>query len=291
MKHDAKKQNRLKQNSLSVSGWTYYYHAAVPTCALYEDPDISPIEDGSIWKMKNSPILARWTSEFDCGYETEWWYVIKDTSFNINELKAKRRYEITKGCRNFNVHRIDTGEYSDSICDVAEMAYAEYPGAYRPKIDRKTFCLWFSDKSKYTVYGAFDVNGELQAYAVLRLNEKHIDFAMLKSNPACEKQGVNAAIMFYILQDMDVELQKGVFICDGSRNIYHETAFQDYLEKYFGFRKAYCKLHIRYKKGVRIIVNILYPFRKLLKVFDSIGFCHKVNGVLKMHEIARTFDE
>lgn len=47
--------------------------------------------------MDGKPYLARWTSSFDCGHETNWWYVIKDTPFDINELKKKRRYEIRKG--------------------------------------------------------------------------------------------------------------------------------------------------------------------------------------------------
>ena len=41
------------------------------------------------------PLLARWTEDFDCGYETEWWYVIKDTPLDLSKLKKKRRYDIT----------------------------------------------------------------------------------------------------------------------------------------------------------------------------------------------------
>lgn len=42
-----------------------------------------------------------------------------------------------------------------------------------------------------------------------------------------------------ILEDNNDRLNKGFYINDGARSIRHETAFQDYLEKYFGFRKAY----------------------------------------------------
>lgn len=76
---------------MQIGGWQYYNHAAVPTTAPHEIPDVSSITDGNIWKMGGgTPLLARWTTDFDCGYETNWWYVIKDIPFNISELKAKK---------------------------------------------------------------------------------------------------------------------------------------------------------------------------------------------------------
>ena len=52
----------------------------------------------------------------DCGYETNWWYVVKDTPFDLNSLKAKRRYEINKGIKNFEVIDIDPKNYSEDSC-------------------------------------------------------------------------------------------------------------------------------------------------------------------------------
>lgn len=31
--------------------WKYYNHAAIPTTAPHETPDMAPIVDGSIWKI------------------------------------------------------------------------------------------------------------------------------------------------------------------------------------------------------------------------------------------------
>lgn len=99
---------------MQVYGWQYYNHAAVPTTAPHETPDISSITNDNIWKIKGgTPLLARWTTDFDCSYETNWWYVIKDTPFNISELKAKRRYEINKGIKNFEVKQIDPCEFKE----------------------------------------------------------------------------------------------------------------------------------------------------------------------------------
>lgn len=41
-------------------------------------------------------LLARWTTDWDCGHKTQFWYVIKDDMYDISVLKRKRRYKINK---------------------------------------------------------------------------------------------------------------------------------------------------------------------------------------------------
>lgn len=96
---------------MSLKDWKYYNHAIIPAVEPHEKPDLSCIKDRTIWKVGGIPFLARWTTDYDCGCETSWWYVIKDTPFNIATLKAKRRYEINKGKKNFEVRRINPSEY------------------------------------------------------------------------------------------------------------------------------------------------------------------------------------
>ena len=142
----------------------------------------------------------------------------------------------------------------------------------------------------YKTYGAFSrEDGKLCGYACLAKQENYIDFRNLKVIPEKEKYAINAAIVNELLMDNKELLETGSYICDGSRNIQHETAFQNYLEKYFGFRKAYCKLHIKYRSLVGLAVYILFPFRKLLKRFSSISIMRKVVPLLEMEEIRRSF--
>ena len=44
---------------MQINGWYYYNHAAIPTTAPHEIPDISPIADGSIWKIGGG-VLRYW---------------------------------------------------------------------------------------------------------------------------------------------------------------------------------------------------------------------------------------
>lgn len=91
-----------------------------------------------------------------------------------------------------------------------------------------------------------------------------------------------------IVEDYNDRIGKNFYINDGARSISHETAFQDYLEKYFGFRKAYCKIHIAYNPSIKLVIKMLFPFRKMLRRFDEVGFVHQINSVLYMEELCRS---
>lgn len=234
-------------------------------------------------------LLARWTSDFDCGKETNWWYVIADKPFNLQSIKAKRRYEINKGLNNFDVHRINPAEYTENIYEVQVAAFSAYPEKYRPTVDHDSFIESVSHWKEKIVYGAFHKEtGKLCGYSFITQTANFINFNVLKTIPSYEKLGINAALVYRLVDDYNEFLSNGGFICDGERSISHETAFQDYLEKYFNFRKAYCYLNIVYNPKIKWLVKLLYLFRKYLLRLDNINKIHLLNAVLKMENIVRT---
>lgn len=234
-------------------------------------------------------LLARWTSNFDCGYETEWWYCLKDDPFDLNALKANRRYKINKGKRNFTVKKIDPKEYAQELVLVQIKAFAAYPAKYRPVVNKEAQIAGFAALSKHPdkdiVLGAFDAEGILSGYCHVVLHEGYCNLSSQKADPDKEKLQINAALVAGVLENLPVG--DNYYVCDGERNIQHETHFQDYLEKYFGFRKAYCRLNIAYNPQIAWLVKVIYPFRKYLRRFDKIGLVHKINGIMKMEEIVR----
>ncbi len=275
---------------MKIQGWKYYNHGAIPSTPPHEEPDLLPLEDESIWRIDGgTPLLARWTTDFDCGYETNWWYVIKDTPFDISQLKAKRRYVINKGKKNFYVKQINPLIYKEDLFEIQRDAYAVYPKKYRPEVNKESFLENLQQWSQFVVFGAFFRDTEkLVGYALMvESSDSCVDFKALKVKPDYEKYSVNAALVDGVLKDYQLFLTDGKFICDGSRNVNHETSFQDYLEKYFGFRKAYCKLHIVYNPKIEWIIKILFRFRKVLLKLDGIKLVHQINSVLRMEEIRR----
>lgn len=270
------------------AGWYYYNHAMLPAAAPHENSNVEAVENGELWKHPSKPILARWTTKFDCSEATNWWYVIKDDVFDLMELKAKRRYEINKGNKNFDVRLIDPCVYAEDLYRVQVAAFSAYPEKYRPTVHRDNFVGEIANWNAYKVYAAFSRNDDgLCGYALLNLQGSCVHFSVLKSDPSYEASGINAALVYAVVEGERELLLEGGYICDGARAISHETAFQDYLEKYFGFRKAYCQLHIAYAPKWRPIIKILYPFRSVLRKMDRVKMIHKINGVLRMEELSR----
>ena len=278
---------------MKIDGWKCYKNAAIPSTPPHINPNTKPIEDESIWKMDNKPQIARWTTDFDCGYETEWWYCIKDTLLDIDALSSKRRYEINKGKRNFEVKRINPAEYWEAMYEVTLKAYSDRPGSNISNISKEIFRQRVQKwQPPIVVLAAFSrESGELSGFAFLMEYDSFVDFNMLRTIPSSEKFAVNAAIVAGICDYYKERLSKGdgFYINDGARNILHQTAFQSYLEKYFCFRYAYCHLHIKYRKGIGIIINMLMPVRKVLYKIHKIYLIRKITGILKMEEISRTF--
>ena len=274
---------------MQIDGWKYYNHAAIPTAPPHEDPDVTPIENGEIWKLDGSPLLARWTTEFDKIDNGNWWYVIKDTPFDISQLKAKKRYEINRGIKNFDVKLINVQEHKEELYSLQVAAFSAYPEKYRPTVHKEDFLKSLDSWNDCIVFGAFfRETGELKGYAMLlRKSDCFVDFSVLKTDPEFERYGTNAALCAGILEYFNEMLSNGGIICDGARSVSHETRFQDYLEDKFGFRKAYCKLHIKYSSKMAFMIKVLYPFRKILKKMDKTEKVHQINSVLLMESLAR----
>ena len=118
-----------------MSDWKYYNHAMIPIYAPHEEHDFGKTDFRKLWKENKKALLARWTTDFDCGYETNWWYVIKDEPFDLTNLKAKRRYEVNKGLKNFDVRPIDPTQYREELYEVSGCRIfglsAEIPSNYR----------------------------------------------------------------------------------------------------------------------------------------------------------------
>jgi hypothetical protein len=108
--------------------WRYYNHALLPATAPHEDADVAALDNPETWKPEGGgrPLFARWTSHFDCGYETEWWWCILDKPFDISALKSKYRYDINKGLRNFEIKALDTEIYAEQMYNVNIEAFKAY---------------------------------------------------------------------------------------------------------------------------------------------------------------------
>lgn len=82
-------------------------------------------------------LIATWRTDFDCGEETQYWYCIKDNLFYLQDIRAKERYEINKGIKNYYVKNISVEEYADALYDVYVESLKGYDNA--SKLDSVSF--------------------------------------------------------------------------------------------------------------------------------------------------------
>lgn len=187
--------------------------------------------------MGGEPLLIRWTSDFDCGLDTGWWYEICDKPFDVSSLKAKRRNVVNNGIKYCEVKEIKPLEFTDDLFEVFYLASK----TYGMEANKPNFINYLRGLTgSYVVYGAFfRESSRLCGYAVIHRCSDYIELQSQKALPEYEKFQVNAALVYTVLEAYKDDLCNGKYICDGARSIVHKTSFQSYLEKYFGFRKAF----------------------------------------------------
>ena len=252
---------------------------------LYLMPDTYPHETPHFDRIKwggGTALLARWTEDFDCDEETQFWWIIMDRPFDISELKAKRRYEINKGNKNFYVKVIRPSEFKDELYDVhmESLKGYEHPQFVSREIFYKKIEIW-ENCSNCIFFGVFSKTGDrLCGYSDVYDNGKYIPISSLKTRVSCERDNVNFALVNGIVDHFAEKVKNGSYLCDGSRNVLHDTNFQNFLIKYFGFRKAYCNLKIRYRGVMKILFPLLFLFRNKIKKIPRLKSLY---AVLRLH--------
>ena len=274
---------------MKIEGWKYYNHAAVPTCAPHEQVNLEQVKNKKIWKIDGGyPLLARWTSDYDCEENTGWWYVVKEAPFNIEEFSSKRRKNIRQSLKKCYVTQIDPLEYCDDLYYVYKAAFLKYKDA-----DNELTFEDFRDrcqkdkKDKVEYWGGFSTEKNLLiGYMTVESHEDYVETCVAKYHPDYLKARVSDAIHFTVLEYY-LNGKGKKYVSSGTRNINHITNAQQYKIDNFGFRCVYCKLHVEYNPVIKPIVYLLYPFRKVIKKMDKNVRVHQIVSVLTMEEIVR----
>ena len=273
--------------------WEYYNHALVPTLPPHIDPDTSWMKDSTKWKeyaCGKTPLFARWVSDFDCSEETEWWCIIKDTPFDIMSLKSNRRSLITRGLKRVDVKVIVPADYAEQMANILIKEWKYYDDSYEEGNDRQEQTEEFKKLTRENLgnseyLGAFLKDTDTMiGYAIYNLFDDWIEYSVVKTDPEYLNTQVNAALAYFGYMRPGIK-----YIHGGWRTMIHKSNYQEYLMKNFGFRKAYCKLHIKYRPLMKLAVNMLYPFREIIKKFSKNKLIYQVWCTMRQEEIHRTF--
>lgn len=286
---EKKYKETLELLEYDENDFMYYNHSFIKATPPHEDVNILPVLDNSIWNRNKSSFFTRWTENFDYKEPTEWWYCIKDDKMDLKILTSKQRYEINKGLKNLVVNIENPSETEEETYKIAVMSYEEYPDEYRNEYTEeehhKNISEWEKDSILFVARSK--ENSEIYGYAVCKIFDEYAELSISKVPHKYQKSGTNAALVYAVCEEV-LNKRELKYVCDGARNIKHKTNYQDYLIKYFGFRRAYCVLKIKYKPAFKLCINILYPFRKVIKNTKN-KMLYNVYCILFQEEIRRSF--
>jgi len=267
--------------------WNLYQHTLIPAVPPHLPAGLTPGEAKELLR-KYRPFFIRWTSGWDLPEDTGFWYVIKDSPEDPAGYSPKIRSTIRKGMAHFEARIIDAGFLKDRGYPVYLSAFSRYrshpdpmPEAeFREQIDGLfRFGEW-------EFWGVFEtVTGTLAGYSMNWIYDRCCEYKSIKLDPRYMQDSSG----YLLIYEMNRHYLNGLgfrYVNDGSRSLLHDSGIQDFLEKKFQFRKAYCRMHIRYRPLVAAAVAVLYPFRRILFPVGHPLF-RKISVLLKHEEIAR----
>ena len=231
--------------------------------------------------LKKGGWLVRNTYDFDQQEHSGFWYIIKDSFGGMAEHTSNERRKIRKALNNFEYKKVDKHIIENCGLEIITSAIDYYPVKDRT-INKRIFqgMLNCCIVDNHEFWGAFDrASGRLIGFIIVRLFDDACFYDMVMVHPDYKHNATYPYYgFFYTLNEYYLGEKKFRYVTDGSRSITEHSNIQPFLEHVFKFRKAYCKLNLRYKWWFGIIVKTLYPFRNVIRN-------RSMKAVLLMHEI------
>jgi GNAT superfamily N-acetyltransferase len=266
---------------VSLARVVKYNHCLFPSQPPDQEFTVS-FWDATKLLLGKKAILLRWPSEFDRSEESAFWYIIKDSFVPLESLGKNRRAEIRKGLRNYDVRLISqdcVANYGYPVYCAAHMRYGSSvvisEQAFRADILEK-------DEDCYDYWGVFAKgNDTLVGYCVNRVFADTCNYTSEKIMPQHLKKYASYAVN-YIMNQYYMQHLGFRYINLGAKRMQHDTNVQEFHMSKMGFRKAYCRLNVRFFPGVRIFLCLLQPSRH--HFYDKVGWREKIDLLFRHAE-------
>lgn len=265
-----------------IQNFEQYKHAWIDKRAPHHGEKLR--QDELHLLLSNGGMFVRNTYDFDCKEKTSFWYVIKDSFGGIEELSSKKRNQVRKSLKTYDVRKVSAEE----ILSVGLPIYQEACESYRiethvvtaEEFENRILACEQKGYSDYWVVYHKD-SSEAVALAINTRYEDCCEYNSMKCKPSVMH---NSTYPYYgLIYEMNryyLDELKFRYVNDGARSITEHSNIQPFLIDTFHFRKAYCRLQIVYKWWMKIIVDMLFPLRSIMPILP-------VKAILRMEEMAR----
>ncbi|MFW6019855.1 MAG: hypothetical protein ACOCPM_04670 [Bacteroidales bacterium] len=266
--------------------WKKYQGALIPENPPHVPIDISKKEQRELLE-KSGAWFLRWPSEWDTDKSTAWWYVIKDNFEGMEELSKNTRSKVRRALKRQKVELTTAKEIAQEGYDVYQQAFRNYDTFLKP-MSRKEFSDYVLslDPDYWEFFACRNLeNGALTAYSQNLVMDNAAEYKIIKLHPDYLKDYPSYALI-YTMNEFYLQQRKLKYVNDGARSISHQTNIQQFLMDKFKFRKAFTCLNLTYRKPLKLVVNLLMPFRSLIRKINALPF-QKLSILLTQEELYR----
>ena len=263
-----------------MSGFYLYRKAWRFDGAPHEEPLL--LEND--WKalLKKGGLLVRNTYNFDQENESHFWYVIKDTFQGLDDFSSNERNKIRRAVKTLTFKKVSINLLKSEGWNILQATYEDYAVSDRT-MDETVFLDYLSacEKQDFDYWGIFDQEKLIGFCTVWLWLPDSCEYGLIGILPEYKHNNTYPYYgLFYKMNEYYLGEKKYYYVADGARSITEHSHIQDFLIQNFGFRKAYCQLAVHYQWWMKIVINLLYPFRKIITL-------PRIKAILNMEAMQR----
>jgi hypothetical protein len=249
-----------------------YSGMVVPFGPADADYSLTPDEAARALRSLGGTVLRTTTGFRPSAASGDWYAVICRSFVPVDEVSSSNtRSKLRRALRNCEVRRIAAGEVAQEGYEVYRRAFDRYDGPDKPVArDRFAAHIMATDGFDDIVehWGVF-CDGELAGYASNYVfGRTEAAYSTLKFHPDHLRRYASYAL-FHRMNEHYLGESRVSYVNDGFRSILHGTELQPFLERNFGFEKAYVGIDAFYRQPYRAIVRATFPFRSLIGRVDD----------------------
>lgn len=223
--------------------------------------------------------LIRWDTKAS-NKEENWWHVVKNNIFELNDYSKNTRSKINRGIKKgitCEIEAINVNEMFDIYNEVSSNSIA-----YEKRMTKEEFTINCNKKPEGLVLWSIRREKKLIGYCeCLEKNDYCQIFSIfVKKN---ENRNYASYVLFHKLNTHYFN-EGFTSISDGSKNIGHPTNVHEFLISKFGFKKVMYRSNLYLNPKISFISKVL---RKVPKLF----FFQKLHVFQKLLKDSHIFDK
>jgi hypothetical protein len=274
----------------------YRYHKYDDTSWKFSQGSWSPvsryygtnmISDTPNYFFKNhGGLIVLFHNNFDSQKETNWWYIVKDKFSKIENLPKKTRYMIRRASNIYSTKKVSRKMILKNGFDIYCAAYARYK-THEPRFDLQSFQKAINNMPEQTEFWCvFRKNDEkMVGFCENFIENKFCTFVSLWLHPDEMKKGCGY-LLFYEMEEEYLLQRNFSYVSNGTRNLSHSTNIHEFLVSKFNYRKAFCKIHVKYRKPFGLLVSGAYCISKII-FLKSLLLHGRIGILMRLEEIRR----